>query len=193
MLKADLLIHPVRMRMIIALSGRRLTAKQLAAELKDVASATLYHHLGLLAKAGIVQVVEERLVRGTLHEKVYTLTDASTILIPEDLAEASKDELLRYFFIFISKLLGDYSRYLQENERDDYHNAGYRQVPFYLNDEEFAQCTRDVNAALLPWFKNEPAPGRRRRILTTIVLPEHPGDTTTENAEQDIPAPESAQ
>lgn len=193
MMKADLLIHPVRMRMIIALSGGRLTAKQLAAELKDVASATLYHHLGLLAKAGIVQVVEERLVRGTLHEKVYALTDASTILSPEDLAEASKDELLRYFFIFISKLLGDYSRYLQENERDDYHNAGYRQVPFYLNDEEFAQCTQDVNAALLPWFKNEPAPSRRRRILTTIVLPEHPVDTTTENAEQDIPAPESAQ
>ncbi len=193
MMKADLLIHPVRMRMIIALSGGRLTAKQLAAVLKDVASATLYHHLGLLAKAGIVQVVEERLVRGTLHEKVYALTEVSTILSPGDLAEASKDELLRYFFIFISKLIGDYTRYLQENERDDYHNAGYRQVPFYLNDEEFAQCTQDVNAALLPWFKNEPAPGRRRRILTTIVLPEHPVDTTTENAEQDIPAPESAQ
>src|SRR5215469_18428492 len=105
MLKADLIVHPVRMRMIIALSRRQLTPKQLAAELQDVAPATLYHHLNLLTEAGITRVVEERLVRGTLREKVYTLSDASTILSPDQLAGASKDELLQYFLVFVSKLI----------------------------------------------------------------------------------------
>lgn len=158
--------------MIIALSDRQLTPKQLAAELKDVAPATLYHHLNLLTEAGITQVVEERLVRGTLHEKVYTLSDVSTVLGPEDLGNVSKDEMMRYFFIFISKLIGDYTRYLDHNESGNYRDSGYRQLPFFLTDEEFAQFVRDVNAAVLPWTKNKPAPGRRQHILTTILIPE---------------------
>ena len=63
--------------MIIALYNRKLTPKQLAAELKDVASATLYHHLNLLTDAGITQVVEERLVHGTLRIPLKTLTSAA--------------------------------------------------------------------------------------------------------------------
>src|SRR5262249_27727691 len=99
MTRADLILHPIRMRVIIALHDRKLTPKQLAAELKDVAPATLYHHLNLLTDAGITRVVEERLVRGTLHEKVYTLSDASTILSLDEIARASKDELSHYFLV----------------------------------------------------------------------------------------------
>lgn len=29
-----------------------------------------------------------------------------------------------------------------------------------------------LNAALLSWLKQEPAPGRRRHLLTTILIPE---------------------
>src|SRR5579875_1405362 len=107
--KADLMLHPVRMRIILALNDRTLTPKQLAAELKDVAPATLYHHLNLLTGAGITQVVEERLVRGTLHEKVYTLSDASPLLSPDEVAAASKDELQQGFLAFVSKLIGDHA------------------------------------------------------------------------------------
>jgi DNA-binding transcriptional ArsR family regulator len=177
MLKADLILHPVRMRMIIVLSGRQLTPKQLAAELQDVAPATLYHHLSLLTEAGITRVVEERLVRGTLREKVYALSDVSTILGPEDLANVSKDEMMRFFFIFLSKLIGDYTRYLNHNESGNYLDSGYRQLPFYLSDEEFTRFVQELNAILLPWLKNEPAPGRRQRVLTTILIPEPAAET----------------
>ncbi len=147
--------------MIIALHDRNLTPKQLAAELKEIAPATLYHHLNLLTDAGITRVVEERLVHGTLHEKVYTLSDASTILSPDQIADASKDELLQYFLVFISKLIGDHARYLDLKESDYYADAGYQQYPLYLSDEEFVQFLQEMNAALLPWLKQEPAPGRR--------------------------------
>ena len=158
--------------MIIALNARKLTPKQLAAELKDVAPATLYHHLNLLTDAGIIRVVEERLVHGTLREKVYTLSEASTILSLDQIADASKDELLQYFLVFVSKLIGDHARYLDLNESGNYADAGYQQHPFFLSDEEFVQFLQELKAVLLPWLKKEPAPGRRQRLLTTILIPE---------------------
>jgi DNA-binding transcriptional ArsR family regulator len=172
MTRADLILHPIRMRVIIALTDRTLTPKQLAAELQDVAPATLYHHLHLLTDAGITRVVEERLVRGTLREKIYTLSNASTILSADQIAGASKDELMQYFLVFVSKLIGDHARYLDLKERGYYTDAGYQQHPVYLSNEEFVQFLQDLNAALLPWLKKEPAPGRRRRVLTTILIPE---------------------
>jgi hypothetical protein len=37
---------------------------------------------------------------------------------------------------------------------------------------EFVQFLQELNATLLPWLKKEPAPGRRQRVLTTILIPE---------------------
>lgn len=172
MTRVHLILHPVRMRVILALNSRTLTPKQLAAELQDVAPATLYHHLNLLTEAGITRVVEERLVRGTLREKLYTLADASTLLNSEEIAAASKDELQQCFLAFVCKLIGDHARYLDLKAGRYYTDAGYHQDPLYLSDEEFVQSSREINAALLPWLKQGPAPGRRRYLLTTIILPE---------------------
>jgi DNA-binding transcriptional ArsR family regulator len=160
------------MRVILALNSQTLTPKQLAAELKDVAPATLYHHLNLLTDAGVTQVVEERLVRGTLREKVYTLSEVSNLLSPDEIAYASKDELSQLFLTFVSKLIGDHAKYLDLKEGSYYTDGGYHQHAIYLSDEEYVQSGREINAALLPWLKQEPAPGRRRYLLTTILLPE---------------------
>ena len=49
--------------------------------------------------------------------------------------------------------------------------VGYRQVPLELTDTEFAELAGRLNAALAPVLRNAPAEGRRRRMLTTIVMP----------------------
>ena len=73
MASADLLLHPVRLRIVKAFLGdRALTTGQLAAELDDVPPGSLYRHVALLAKAGVLQVVAERRVRGAV-ERTYTL------------------------------------------------------------------------------------------------------------------------
>src|SRR5690242_1673068 len=82
--RADLILHPVRMRLLVALARRQLTTRQLSARLPDVAQATLYHHLGLLTRAGLLRVVSQRPVRGTL-EKRYALVDDTALLSPADL------------------------------------------------------------------------------------------------------------
>ena len=62
-MSVDLLLHPVRLRIVQAFLGdRALTTAQLAAELSDVPTGSLYRHVALLTKAGVLHVVAERRV-----------------------------------------------------------------------------------------------------------------------------------
>ena len=70
---ADLVLHPVRLRILQAfLGGRHLTTGDLARELPDVAQAGLYRHVRSLAEGGVLEVVRERQVRGAV-ERTYAL------------------------------------------------------------------------------------------------------------------------
>jgi hypothetical protein len=70
---ADLLLHPVRLRIVKAFLGdRALTTRQLACELPDVPAASVYRHVGRLAEAEVLHVVAERRVRG-ITERTYML------------------------------------------------------------------------------------------------------------------------
>lgn len=182
--RADLILHPVRLRLLAALARRQLTARQLSELVPDIPQATLYHHLGTLTRAGLLRVVSERQVRGMV-EKLYALAEGNVALSPADLANASRDDHLRYFTIFMATLLGDYARYLEQGTPDApidlfADGAGYRETPFYLSDDEFAQAVEAFNRALLPFFNNQPAPHRRRRIVATITFPDaDPAATST--------------
>jgi DNA-binding transcriptional ArsR family regulator len=170
--KADLLLHPTRLRIIQAfMPPKRLTAQAIGAVLPDVPPATLYRHLNKLTKGGVLAVVERRQVRGTT-EKVYALLAGGAYPNPEDLAAASKEDHLRYFTTFVATLLGDFARYLEREHVDLFtDNVGYRQVPLYLSDEEFTRMVVELNVVLAPVLANGPGPGRRRRLLSTVVMP----------------------
>jgi DNA-binding transcriptional ArsR family regulator len=168
---AEQILHPVRMRIILALAqGRALTAQQLGAELSDVAQATLYRHLNRLLTAGVLKVQEERQVRGAL-ERVYALRTEVIDATP-DVLSASREDNMRYFTMFVAGLLGEFARYLRR-ERVDFaaDGVGYRQEVLYLSDEEFTRMVTAFNAAIAPALANGPAPGRRRRVFTSIVMP----------------------
>lgn len=170
--KPDLLLHPVRLRIIQALAGaRRLTLRELGAELEDVPQASLYRHVATLAEAGVVATVERLPARGT-PQRVLALVDGAASLSGADIATATADDHLRWFTIFAAGLIDDFGGYLAAGpvdfERD---GAGYRQIPLELSDREFAELVGRINAALAPVVGNEPSPERRRRTLTTIVVP----------------------
>src|SRR3954469_15482471 len=70
---ADLLLHPVRLRIVQAFLGERaLTTAELRDELPDIPPASLYRHIALLADAGVLAVASERRVRGAT-ERTYIL------------------------------------------------------------------------------------------------------------------------
>jgi DNA-binding transcriptional ArsR family regulator len=168
---AEKILHPVRMRIILALAhGRALTAQQLGAELSDVAQATLYRHLNRLLAAGVLRVQEERQVRGAT-ERVYALR-TEMIDASYDVLRASREDNMRYFTMFVAGLLGAFARYLRRDHVDfAADGVGYSQEVLYLNDEEFGRLAAALNTVIVPALANGPAPDRRRRIFTTIVMP----------------------
>lgn len=172
----DLVLHPIRMRIVMALGGREMTAQQLAETLGDVPAATLYRHLKRLTGAGVLTIAAERQVRGTL-EKAYTLSRQGAHIGAREFAEVSREDHLRYFTSFAATLLDDFSRYIKNTRTVDLLNdgVGYQKFPIELSDEEFSAVTDGIKAAIVPYLNNQPAPGRRRRIFATIVIPDLEG------------------
>lgn len=169
---ADLLLHPIRLRIVQQLAGgRRRSPAELAEALGDVPQASLYRHVRVLADGGVIVVVEERPARGT-PERVYALVEGAGSISPEALATATADDHLRWFTVFLAGLIDDFGRYLADGEPDFVADGvGYRQVPLELTDTEFAELAGRLDAALAPVLQNAPGEGRRRRMLTTIVMP----------------------
>lgn len=169
----DLVLHPIRMRIVMALAGREMTAQQLAETLGDVPLATLYRHINRLTEAGVLTVAAERRVRGTL-EKAYTLGSQGATIDAQQFAAMSREDHLRYFTTFAATLLDDFSRYVKNPEPINIltDGVGYQKFPLELSDEEFIEVAKGINAAIVPQLSNQPAPGRKRRIFATIVMPD---------------------
>lgn len=170
--KEDLLLHPVRLRIIIATAGRQVTAQQLAAELPDIPQATLYRHINTLAAGGILSVVQERRVHNTL-EKTYALPTQGQFLTLEDLKNAQPADYIRLFTQFLGQLLGYYTRYIQQGNVDFTRDiVAFNMFPLYLSQAEMKDLGQAINAVLLPYVKNEPAPERRRSVFGVVTLPD---------------------
>ncbi|WP_379128300.1 helix-turn-helix domain-containing protein [Paenibacillus sp. sgz500958] len=171
--KASLILHPIRMRIIQTLAaGGKQTTSQLLKELEDIPQATMYRHLNKLLQAGLLQVAEENRVRGTL-EKVYYLVPGSGDLTPPDVTEQSSGEHMTIFLKFITSLIGDYSRYTsQEHYNMIQDGISFRQVHLHLNDAEYAGMLGEMRAVMGRYAANEARGDRRRRMISTIVIPE---------------------
>ncbi|MCW3817824.1 helix-turn-helix domain-containing protein [Micromonospora sp. DR5-3] len=185
---AELALHPVRIRILRAVSGGRLTTHDLVALLPDIPQATLYRHLATLVKAGLIEVVEARKIRGAV-ERVYALPAHGATLDAEALATATPEDHARYFTAFVSSLLSEFSRYLARDRIDFVADGvGYQQLVLHLTDAELAKFAADLNQVIGPLLRNEPGKGRVPRLLATILLPADqptPSDTTQETPERE--------
>lgn len=175
---ADLLLHPVRLRIVQAFLGdRALTTSQLSAELADVSQASLYRHVARLVGAGVLQVVAERRVRGAI-ERTYVLRLAAASIGPDEVAAMTADDHRQAFMAFVAGLLADADRYLRRGDIDPLRDGvTYRMAGMWLDDAEYASMLRDLYRVLAPRLANAPKAGRRRRILATVLLL---GDDATE-------------
>jgi DNA-binding transcriptional ArsR family regulator len=169
---ADLLLHPIRLRVVQALLGdARLTTAELRERLDDVPAASLYRHVTTLIEGGIIEVVSERKVRGAV-ERTLALRTGTARVGADEAREMSVEDHRQAFMTFTAALLGDFERYLERGDVDlarDF--AGYVQVGLHLSDEEMGELLTELNAVVAPRLQNQPGPGRTRRILTTIVVP----------------------
>jgi len=177
----DLILHPVRMRIILALAGSGgATAAELAERLADVPPATLYRHLNVLRRGGVLAVAGERRVRGAV-ERRFALQPGAASLTQADVAAATRDDHLRWFAAFLAGLLDAFGRYLARGDPDLARDGvGYREVVLQLADAEVAEMSLALNTALTPFVARPPGPGRAPRLLATVLVP------------SDAPAPAAA-
>jgi len=172
MASANLLLHPVRLRIVKAFLGdRALTTAQLAAELDDVPAGSLYRHVALLAREGVLQVVAERRVRGAV-ERTYTLRLFAARVGTDEAAAMTAAEHAQAFMAYVAGMLADADRYLAAGPPDPVRDgADYRVGAMWLTDAEFAEFLRDLAAVTRPRLANAPGKGRKRRMVYTVFLP----------------------
>ncbi len=169
---ASLILHPVRMRIILAFGrGIPLTAQGLTELLPDVARATLYRHLSILVDGGILEVVGEQRVRGAV-ERTYALRHGSATLAAADLETASREDHLRYFASFVASLLDEYARYLRRGHIDPLaEGVMYREGTVYLSDEEAADVAREMWSVFVQRVGTPPDPQRQARTFAVVSIP----------------------
>jgi Helix-turn-helix domain len=169
---ADLLLHPVRLRIVKAFLGdRALTTSDLRAELEDVPAASLYRHVARLVDAGVLSVVAERRVRGAV-ERTYVLRVTAAQVGLDELDKMTPDDHRQMFITLVAGLLGDFDRYLARGDIDPLRDGVmFRTAGLWLNDAEFEDLALDMARVLQPRMANPPKPGRKLRVLTTVLLP----------------------
>ncbi|MBM7602170.1 DNA-binding transcriptional ArsR family regulator [Metabacillus crassostreae] len=170
--KAKLILHPVRMKIVQTLSGKKeYNVQQIASKLTDVPQATLYRHLNKLLEAGVLKVVRENQIRGTI-EKFYSLNE-SAVSLTDDFRKLSRDEHLNLFLTFMTHLLGQYENYLQQDEVDLLKDGvGYREAIVYLSDKEFHEFTEQLSELMKKVIENEPSSDRTARHIANVFIPE---------------------
>lgn len=168
--RLDLVTHPVRLRILLALAGSELTASGIAAALDDVPASSIYRHLQILLDAGLLEVAAERRVRGAIEKTLRIAADAASFG-PDEAARMTPDEHRRAFLVLFTQLFHELDRYLQRPESDLARDlVGYRTSAFYATDAEWLAAIEAINGALRPLLDQPPAPGRTRRRLATVSL-----------------------
>jgi hypothetical protein len=178
---ADLLLHPVRLRIVQAFLGdRALTTTELRAELPDVPAASLYRHVARLVDAGVLGVVSERRVRGAL-ERTYILRVAAAHIGVGEIERMSVDDHRQAFIAFVAGLLGGFDRYLAGGNIDLLRDGvSYNLAAMWLDDGELRELRRDIARVFEPRLANAPKPGRKRRILGSVLLPGDDGQSAAD-------------
>jgi len=172
---ADLVLHPVRLRIIQALlGGRELTANELSAEISDVSSATVRRHVAALVEGGMLRVADEHRVRGAM-ERTYALSADAREVTPEDLRAMSPEEHKQAFAAFAASLLASFDRYIDRGDVDLFRDGvSYRHNALWLSDDELATLLQATRELYLPYAANGPGEGRVRRLMSTVMIPDTP-------------------
>lgn len=172
MASLDLLLHPVRLRILQALlDGHPSTTTQLRERLPDIPPATMYRHIAALAAAGVLEVLAEKRVRGMV-ERTYRVCWDRAEIDAADRAAMTPADHRRAFTAFTGSLLADFDRYLAGDPADPTADGvTYRQAALWLTDDELAELLAELRASITARTGREPGPDRSRRVVSLVAMP----------------------
>ncbi|MVU76633.1 helix-turn-helix domain-containing protein [Nocardia sp. ET3-3] len=168
----ELLVHPVRLRIVHALRGdRTLTTGELCDRLPDTSKATVYRHVDALTAAGILEVAEERRVRGAV-ERHYRLRQDRAAIPTEAAAELPAEGYRSVFGIAMAVLIAEFNAYLDGEKADPAADlVGFRQHAMWLSREELETMMAELSEVIVPRLAHREAEGRDQYLLSPIIFP----------------------
>jgi DNA-binding transcriptional ArsR family regulator len=174
--KSDLILHPIRLRLMTELAGRQMTAQQLAEALPDVAQASLYRHIKRLLEGGVFEIVAEQLVNGAVERTLAVVAGQTQLSLAEAQAMTAVEHI-RAFNIFAASLIESFSRYADGADPAYFMVDGvsYSRAVIYLTDEERAEFQQAIMNLMGQVMSNQPQPGRKRYTLASVVIPDERG------------------
>jgi len=173
----DCLTNPVKCRLLLEIHSRgQTTAKHLADIYTDIPQATLYRNLKKMTNDGILKIVEETQIRGTV-ERTYALAYDLNKDPDKLLEENSGTVYMQFFFQYIIGFAKQFQKYCQSPNIDIKHDmTGFSLAPLYLTDEELTALMEQISGTIRSVKQNKPAPGRKLRNIGIIVSPEEKMD-----------------
>jgi DNA-binding transcriptional ArsR family regulator len=157
---------------VIALQDRQLTPRQISTYMEDVPLTTLYRHINLLLSAGMLEIVEERRVHGTV-ERVFTVVEANTFLTEEDRAQLTAEDITGLVGALTGTVQEAFRRYtrfatLPPAQRD----ISLVAKSLSLTEDEYQALRKILMEFMSAHAGRSEAPGRQRRMVAFFSAPD---------------------
>ncbi|HEY5221451.1 MAG TPA: helix-turn-helix domain-containing protein [Microbacteriaceae bacterium] len=175
--KLELLMHPVRLRIILQLQDQQLTTAQIARALPGVSKATIYRQIVRLVDGEILEVTGEEPKRGTV-ERSYSLRTGAARIDEAAFAAMTTEEHRRGFTAMVASLLAEFNAYLdQQDSKPAAGPLAYGQRKLWLNTDEFADFENDMLELMKKYSGADHADNRQAFLTGLILFPAHqPGE-----------------
>lgn len=179
---ADVVLHPVRLRVVQQLGGRSLTTAQLRAALPDITQATLYRHVAVLVEAGVLKVVDERRVRGAV-ERTLALGERMAHVDQAELRTMSDAHIRGAFLTFLGDVAADFDRFIDSDDESLRDFVGFGRTPLYVDAQALATIQAGLAELIAPYTSERD--GRRRVSFGTLLVPDATDPQQTQHFEND--------
>ncbi|MDO5294927.1 MAG: helix-turn-helix domain-containing protein [bacterium] len=160
-----IIMNPIRQRILQFLMIHTTgTAGEMKVELNDIPPASLYRHIKVLAEAGLIEVVEEKKIRGTM-EKTYGLKK-------QPMGEVTEQDVGSIIQTGLFSLMSSFGQYFSKEGNDPVKDMlNFSTSTLMLSDEEYMQFLMKIGEAINGVIKNQPQEGRKPRRFTIISSP----------------------
>lgn len=160
----DLLLHPVRWKIIQSLAGTSATPGELQRKYPEVSQASLYRHIQTLIKAGMIHVASEKKVRGMV-ERTYSLS--SILTDPAETVEGKRSQSA----LLLRLLESDIDNFLTYSERSSSNNEmSLTRSRIYATDEELNNFMTQLQKLLIPLM--DPHSGASAYHMGLVITPD---------------------
>lgn len=166
--KVDVLLNPVRMRIIqYAAHNHPVTVGQIAGAMPDVSKATLYRHMRVLTENGILQIAGEEKIRGTVEVSYSLNVDKINAS-----GQESYSELQALIYSMLTKVIADFAHYFSKENINPFDDGYFVSAnALSLKDSDFDSFKKEVFAVVEKYSLMPAVDNSKMRMITVVSSP----------------------